>query len=151
MVGPKEAGTSLSEQGVVTVETVIFRRPSDIPQVEIDRSCNPNFKLARVLFISIRRTHGVPTRKGVTTSRQLPSIPSYELTQMCGDNRVARQRALIGDSLNDQQGGDNLFGPSPYQTNPPKIAVVEKHRPESQRGRTWRSSRRSGRSPMAIQ
>ena len=24
MVGPKEAGTALSEQGVVTVETVIF-------------------------------------------------------------------------------------------------------------------------------
>ena len=58
------------------------------------------------------RTRGVPTRNGSTTVRQLPSAPCFERTETSGDESVARQGALIGDSLNDEQWSDNLSNPS---------------------------------------
>ena len=100
--------------------------------MEIDCSRNTNPKLARVLSLPIRQVHRVHGRKGTAITRPLPSVPSFELTGMWGSNRVARQRALICDSLNDQQGSDHLPGSTSHQTTFPRIAVVGKHEPESQ-------------------
>ena len=63
--------------------------------MEIDRTLNPN-PLDGVLSILTHRTHGVSTRKGVITTRKV------EQTGMSGDGSAARQRALVGDSLNNE-------------------------------------------------
>ena len=55
--------------------------------MEIDRSLNPNPKLAGV---------------HPTFTRGTPSAPGSELTDMSGDDGIVRQRALVGDSLNDE-------------------------------------------------
>ena len=82
--------------------------------MEFERGVNPNaMKLVRTPSILIRRVHGVPAGKGVTTVRRLSSAPKDERTRISGRDTVARQRALIGDSLNDEQWSDDL--PS-YQT-----------------------------------
>ena len=130
--GLKEVGSTQSKQGVVAAESVRFRRPlGRLPQMGIDRSRNPNPELARVLSIPFRETHGVSTRKGTTTSRPLPSVPSFEPTEIRGDNNAACQGAFISDSLNDQQWSDHLPGPSSHQITCLKIAAVGKHEPES--------------------
>ena len=71
--------------------------------MEID--CNP------ILSSPIRRAHGVSIRKGMTTTRQLPSVPGLERTEMPGDDGTARQCALVGNFLNDEQRSDNLSNP----------------------------------------
>ena len=62
--------------------------------------------------MTIHGIHGIPTRKGTAITRQLPSAPSFELGGTPGDDGVARQRALVGDSLNDEQRGDGLSNPA---------------------------------------
>ena len=77
---------------------------------EIDSGRDPNPEVARVVLsmhIPMHRTHGVPTRHDAA-SRQLPSAPSLELTDLCGDNSITRQRVLVSDSLNDEQWGEDL-------------------------------------------
>jgi len=82
--------------------------------MEFERGVDPNArKLIRALPILIRRVHGVPAGKGATTVRRLSSAPEDERTGISGRDTVARQRVLIGDSLNDEQWSDDL--PS-YQT-----------------------------------
>ena len=71
-------------------ESVGFRRPLDLTPEEIDRGGAP-----------------LPV-----TTRQLPSTPSFELTDSSGDDGIARQRTLVGDSLNDEQWGDDLSSQS---------------------------------------
>lgn len=58
---------------------------------------NLNPKTARVHSALIYRIHKVSTRRGITTTSQLPLGPNSELTNTSGDNGVARQYALIGD------------------------------------------------------
>ena len=77
---------------------------------EIDGGRDPNPEVARVVLsmhIPMHRTHGIPTRHD-TASRQLSSTPGFELTDLCGDNSLARQRVLVSDSLNDEQWGEDL-------------------------------------------
>ena len=74
---------------------------------------NPNPKLAGVLVTLIHRIRGV-TRSGTTHTRQLPSAPRFERTETSGDETFARQCVLVGDSLNDEQWGDDLSKPLSY-------------------------------------
>ena len=78
----------------------------------IDDGLNP--KLAGVHFVLAYRAHGVLTRKGITSGRQLPSAPSFEITEMSGGDSVTRQCTLIGNSLDDEQRCDDLSNPSSY-------------------------------------
>ena len=94
----------------VQSDLVRFRRLLDLILVEIDRSLNisPNLKLAGVLSTLTRRTsHGVPTREATTICR-LPSALSFELADGSVDDIIARQRTLIGDSLDNEHWSDDL-------------------------------------------
>ena len=75
--------------------------------------CNPR-KLARVHSTLIHGTHGVPTEGGTTLTRRLLSAPCFERTKMSGDEGIARQRALVGDSLDDEQWSEDLTNPSSH-------------------------------------
>ena len=82
--------------------------------MDIDRSPSP--KLSGVRSTFIQRIYGVPaTEDGTTTSRQLSSAPSFEVTETRGGYSVTRQCALIGDPLNDEQRSDYLSDPPSHQ------------------------------------
>ena len=95
----------------------------------IDRSVNPNPILARVCLKLADRSHGVCTREDTTAIRQ-PPAPKFERTGVSGDSS-ARQRAPVGDSLDDEQWSNDLSIPSPHETTRPRIGNVGKHGPES--------------------
>ena len=78
----------------------------------MDRRLDSNPELARVLPMPNRQTHAVFARKGVTLTHKLPSAPGFE-RNMPGDDSVTCQRTLIGDSLNDEQWGTDLYNPLP--------------------------------------
>ena len=63
------------------------------------------------------RTHGVPIGEDSTTTRRLLSAPGSE-AKTSRDNGVARQRALVGNSLDDEQWSDNLTNPPTTLDNP---------------------------------
>jgi len=46
-----------------------------------------------------------------TTTRRLPSVLGVERTNITRDDGVARQCALAGDALNDEQWGTDLPNP----------------------------------------
>ena len=101
------------EQGRVTPESVRFQRLLDLLLMEVDRSLRPNYpRSARVYSILTRRTRRTSARNAITTIRRPPTAPSFERTHTSGDEAVARKRALVGDSLNDEQWGDDLFNAS---------------------------------------
>ena len=74
---------------------------------------NPR-KLARVHPALIHGTHGVPTEDGTSLTRRLLSAPCFERTKMSGDEGIARQRALVGDPLDDEQWSEDLTSPSSH-------------------------------------
>ena len=81
----------------------------------IDGSLNPNPELAReVQPTSTHRTRGIPTRNGTATTRQFLSGSGSERTDSPRVDGVASQRALVGDSLNDEQWSDDLSDPPSY-------------------------------------
>ena len=82
--------------------------------MEIDCSLDPNPdpELARDLFVFIRQTHGIHTRWNITTPGQLSAGPSVERrTNVSGGDSVARQRAPVRDSFDDEQRSDHLSNP----------------------------------------
>jgi len=82
--------------------------------MEIDRSLDPNPKVGRAPSVLI---HGIPptSRKGATTICRLPqSAPNVERGGTPGGDSGARQGALVGDSLNDEQRCDHLTDPQSY-------------------------------------
>ena len=100
MGGKKGMGCAKPGQGTLAVEGVGFARPSK-PQdsgltirMEVDRCLDPNPKLAKVL--------PKPTRRSAIT-RRFPLLPNVERTGMPSGDGVARQRAPVGDSLNNEQ------------------------------------------------
>jgi len=127
-VDPKEAMSAGSEQGVVIGEAGVRFTSHRIP-MGIDRSLDPNLILARVRPTLTNRSHGVLTTEGTTATRQLPSSPNSERTDTSGDGG-ARQRAPVGDSLNDEQWSNDLSIPSSHETTHPRIGNVGKHEPE---------------------
>ena len=80
--------------------------------MEIDRSFNLNLRLTRVHSVLIRRIGAVSVMNDTTPTRRPPSTPCFERADTPGSDSVARQRALVGDSLNDEQWSDDLFNPS---------------------------------------
>ena len=98
--------------------------------MNIDYSIFPKPELASGVYPALtHRTHGVPVRKGVTTIRQLPLVPIFEPVSASRGGGSAPQRALVGDSLNNEQRSDYLPNPSSHQTTHPKIGVTGKHQP----------------------
>jgi len=77
--------------------------------MEVNRSLNPNPnpELARELFVLLRQTRRMHTGWNITTTRQL-SGPSVERANMSGDDSVARQRAPVCNSFDDEQWSDHL-------------------------------------------
>ena len=80
---PEQSGTNRGNHQ-------ILKNPSDLVLMEIDRSLDPN------------------TEKGTGTTRRLASTPKVERTGISTDDGVARQRALVGNSANDEQWSDDL-------------------------------------------
>lgn len=73
--------------------------------------------------------------EGATSGRRLPSaVGVVEFIGTSGGNSLARQRVLVGDSLNDEEGSDDLSNPFSRQTACPKVGVMGKYEPESQQG-----------------
>ena len=73
--------------------------------------------LAESYSTPIHRAPGIPTRKATTTTRKFPHVPSFELTDTPRCHSLARHRALVSDSLNDEQWCDDLFDPSSKSEN----------------------------------
>ena len=60
----------------------------------------------------IHRTHVVPTGEGTAITRRFPLTPKLERTVTSGHDGFACQRVLAGDSLNDEQWGNDLCNQS---------------------------------------
>ena len=105
MVGQKELrGTQSKQEAEPRV-----RRLLSLTLTRGDRRLNP--KLARVPPMPIHETHGVPSGGSITITLRFPLTLDMERTNTPGDNSIARQRSLAGDSLNDEQRGDDLIDP----------------------------------------
>ena len=105
---------SIRLHGIMTAETAKFRKTLVLIPIRIGLCLSPNTKLARVHSKFIHKVRGVLTRKGATVVSQPPSATSLELINTSGDNSVARQRALVGNSLNDEQRSDYLSSSLPH-------------------------------------
>ena len=79
--------------------------------MRIGRSLNLNPRFVRAHSMPIYRTRVVPVGKGTTATRRNLSAPSSERAEMSGGESIARQRALVGNSLDDEQWSDDLFNP----------------------------------------
>ena len=97
----------------MAAESVGFRRSSvDLFPIGVICGLDPDPELASVCFITIHRTCGVSIRNNTAPTRQLPLTSRFERTEMSGDETFVRQRALVGNSLNDEQRCDDLLDPS---------------------------------------
>jgi len=105
-------------QGTVTVEGVRLEdlnasglRPQCLTiRMEIDRCLNRN-PIATALSIPTRRTHEVPTKRGSIATRRSPLPPRVEQTDVSSVDSMARQRAPVGNPLNNEQRSDHLSDP----------------------------------------
>ena len=75
---------------------------------EFECGIHPNAMIVRALSRVIHRAHREPTGKGPTAIRRLPSAPKVERTKISGHDTGACQRALVGDSFNDEEWSDDL-------------------------------------------
>ena len=128
-------------------EVIRFGRPSDLT-IQTETSCclDHNPKLARGVSIPTCRTREGPTNRGTIVIRRFPSPPKFERTGLSCGNSVARQRASVGDPLNDEEWCDHLSDPTSvasHETTGPEIVVVGRHEPESLQGSGRRYSQRS--------
>ena len=82
-------------------------------RVGFQRSLDPILmdSFSRIDSTLIHRTHRVFTRKDIATTRRRPPASYSELTELSGDDDIARQFTLIGDSSNDEQRCDDLPNP----------------------------------------
>jgi hypothetical protein len=69
----------------------------------------PDTKFTRSLSIRVHRTHGIPIWKGPVTNRRFPLTLEMNRTKIPRDDSFARQRGLVGYSLNDKEWTDDLF------------------------------------------
>jgi len=90
-------GNSIRRRGQI-------RRPLDLSPTDIHHRLDPKHKFARGVYLLLtHRTHGVPTGKGATATGQPLLAMSSELDGVSGGNGVPRQRAPVGDPLNDEE------------------------------------------------
>lgn len=103
-VGPKEVGTPDQSRKQCSQKASMQQvlMTSHFLPLGIGCSLNSNPKFAGVHCTFIHRTHGVPTRKDTIVTRQLPFVFGFEFTDPCGGDSIARQRAFVGDSFNDE-------------------------------------------------
>ena len=87
-------------------------------------SLNANPRLASVHSALNHRARGVLTRNVTVAIRRLPTAPCIERAHMSRDETFARQRTLVGGSMNDKQWNEDLF--NPWYT------ILRKHEPESE-------------------
>jgi len=114
MPGQKGKGGAKPGKGMVTVEGVRLGRSSGLAiRMEISRSLdNPRF--ARIISIPSRRILGVTTMRRTNPTRRFPLPPSIEQTGVSSGDSVARERASVGDPLNNEQWSDHLSDPSSH-------------------------------------
>jgi len=106
----------------------------------IRRSVESKPILARVRPTSANGSHGVHTREGITAIRQ-PPAPNSERTDVSWDSS-ARQRAPVGDSLNDEQWSNDLNLTENRDGQTPGCGVFGSHRSNGeQRARSEKSTR----------
>lgn len=101
--------------------------------MEIDHGLNLNVKVARAPSIPTHWDHGVSTKNNPTSTRRPPPAPKVDRTDIPGGDVLARQRPLIGDSLDDKQRSDDLRS---HQTT-----MFEVRRMLGERAQTWVSAR----------
>ena len=77
-------------------------------------SLSPNPRLTGVHFTLICRTRRDPTGNSTIPTCQFPSAANFERADTSGDNNFVRKCALVSDSMNDKQLGDDLSNPSLY-------------------------------------
>lgn len=80
--------------------------------MEIDKSLNTSTKFTRRFDDHLRRTHWEPIRKGpITKVRRLPLGPEMNRTEtrVSGGDSIARQRATVRDSQDDEKRSNDLF------------------------------------------
>jgi len=82
--------------------------------MEVRRCLDRNPKLARVLSRPSRRILEANTKRGTIATRRFLLPPNIERTGESSGDSGARQRAPVGDPLNDEQWSDHLSDPSSH-------------------------------------
>jgi len=82
--------------------------------MEIRRYLDRNPGLARVLSRPSRQILEASTQRGPIATRRFPLPPSIEQTGVSSGDSGARQRAPVGNPLNDEQWCDHLSDPSSH-------------------------------------
>ena len=83
--------------------------------MEVDRSLDRDPKFTRPISMLLCKTHGVRTEWVTIATCRMPSGPNVDRTGVSRDDCVARQRALVGDAIDNQQWSDSLSDPSSHQ------------------------------------
>jgi len=83
-------------------------------RMEIINYLHHNPRLARLPSIPSGRILEATTKRGTIGTRRLPLPPNVERTGVSSGDSVARQRAPVGDPLNDEQRCDHLSDPSSH-------------------------------------
>ena len=85
--------------------------------MEIDRSLDRDPKFTRPVPMLLCETHRVCTKSATIATRRLPAGPNVDRTgvTVSRDDCVARQRALVGHTIDNQQWSDSLSDPSSHQ------------------------------------
>jgi len=79
--------------------------------MEIGRCLDHNPRLARVHSIPSCRILEASTKRETIATRRFPPPLIVEQTGVSSGDSLARQRAPVGDPLNDEQWGDHLSDP----------------------------------------
>ena len=69
----------------------------------------PDTKFARGLPIRVHRTRGISIWQGPATKSRLPLTPEMNRTKVPRNDGFARQGGLVGDSLDNEEGANDLF------------------------------------------
>ena len=101
-VGLKEVRGSIGGRHLVPAKDSRSPRHSDSIPTDINHSIYPIHKLARARSMLGHSIHGVPTTKDVTVTSGPSSAPGFERADTPVGDGVARQRALVGNPLNDE-------------------------------------------------
>ena len=78
-------------------------KTSNLTQTDIDCRLISNPKLTGACPMLAHRAHWVPTREDTTRTGRSPLAAGFERAVTSGSDSVTRQRAPVGDSLNDEQ------------------------------------------------
>ena len=77
--------------------------------MQVNRSYNSDAKLIRIPSVRVSRTDRISARKCSNTSSRLLVAPELKRTAFSRDDSIPHQCAMVGDSKNDKEWGDDLF------------------------------------------